>query len=137
MSDEIDFDKGVQEIQEAQKQYKDLLESKSKQVLAAAFSKMFKADPRIERIEWSQYTPYFNDGDPCEFGVYDREFFGVGGAELSTYRGKGLAPAALAVDNQLDKLEDVFLAAFDDHKEIVVTLVDGAVHFEVSDSEHD
>lgn len=22
-------------------------------------------------IHWTQYTPHFNDGDPCEFSVYD------------------------------------------------------------------
>jgi hypothetical protein len=27
------------------------------------------ADPFIEQIGWEQYTPYFNDGDVCEFRV--------------------------------------------------------------------
>ena len=26
-------------------------------------------DPRINTIGWRQYTPYFCDGDPCEFSV--------------------------------------------------------------------
>lgn len=26
-------------------------------------------DPRIHTIGWTQYTPYFNDGEPCEFSV--------------------------------------------------------------------
>lgn len=26
--------------------------------------------PGVENIYWTQYTPYFNDGDPCTFGVY-------------------------------------------------------------------
>lgn len=25
----------------------------------------------VEAVAWEQYTPYFNDGDVCEFGVYD------------------------------------------------------------------
>jgi hypothetical protein len=25
--------------------------------------------PKIDSVRWHQYTPYFNDGDPCEFGV--------------------------------------------------------------------
>lgn len=25
--------------------------------------------PGVKRIEWRQYTPYFNDGDPCVFSV--------------------------------------------------------------------
>jgi hypothetical protein len=27
-------------------------------------------DPTITEFGWQQYTPYFNDGDPCEFSVY-------------------------------------------------------------------
>ncbi|MFC4114140.1 hypothetical protein [Nonomuraea zeae] len=25
--------------------------------------------PRVEAVRWEQYTPYFNDGDVCEFSV--------------------------------------------------------------------
>ncbi|UDL15302.1 hypothetical protein SEA_KUDEFRE_73 [Gordonia phage Kudefre] len=27
------------------------------------------AFPEVEAVRWEQYTPYFNDGDACEFGV--------------------------------------------------------------------
>jgi hypothetical protein len=27
--------------------------------------------PGVEAVRWQQYTPYFNDGEPCEFNVYD------------------------------------------------------------------
>ena len=27
-------------------------------------------DPTIVEFGWRQYTPYFNDGDPCTFGVH-------------------------------------------------------------------
>jgi hypothetical protein len=30
--------------------------------------------PHIKTIFWTQYTPGFNDGDPCEFGVYGPYF---------------------------------------------------------------
>lgn len=29
-----------------------------------------EANPDIKLITWEQYTPYFNDGDACQFGVY-------------------------------------------------------------------
>lgn len=35
-------------------------------------------DARIEAIRWRQYTPYFNDGDACEFGIHDIEVKPVG-----------------------------------------------------------
>lgn len=34
------------------------------QILAPLFAKTDK----IQSISWTQYTPYFNDGDTCEFG---------------------------------------------------------------------
>lgn len=31
----------------------------------------FAANPHVASISWRQYTPYFNDGDACEFSVGD------------------------------------------------------------------
>jgi hypothetical protein len=30
---------------------------------------LFESNPVVESISWTQYTPYFNDGDECTFGV--------------------------------------------------------------------
>lgn len=27
--------------------------------------------PGVESVRWEQYTPYFNDGEACEFSVYE------------------------------------------------------------------
>jgi len=27
--------------------------------------------PGVEAIRWEQYTPYFNDGEPCVFSIYE------------------------------------------------------------------
>lgn len=37
--------------------------------LLKAFAEQFKANPTVKCMLWTQYTPYFNDGDPCTFGV--------------------------------------------------------------------
>lgn len=29
----------------------------------------FEKNPKIPAIVWQQFTPYFNDGEPCEFSV--------------------------------------------------------------------
>jgi hypothetical protein len=34
------------------------------------FNELFEQSARIDSFTWRQYTPYFNDGDTCEFGVY-------------------------------------------------------------------
>jgi hypothetical protein len=39
----------------------------------AEFAPLMQAvldDPLIEEFGWHQYTPYFNDGDPCVFSAY-------------------------------------------------------------------
>lgn len=34
----------------------------------------WEKNPSISGLRWSQYTPYFNDGDPCVFRVNDVRF---------------------------------------------------------------
>jgi len=33
--------------------------------------KVFANHPELKVMTWAQYTPYFNDGDTCEFSVHD------------------------------------------------------------------
>lgn len=35
------------------------------------FKQLFEKNPTVNLVYWSQYTPYFNDGDPCRFNVQD------------------------------------------------------------------
>lgn len=46
---------------------------RTKDELAELFAAVL-ADPAVEAIRWNQYTPYFNDGDVCEFGANGVEF---------------------------------------------------------------
>lgn len=39
------------------------------QAIRELFQPLF--DLGVKNITWTQYTPYFNDGEPCEFTVYD------------------------------------------------------------------
>lgn len=34
------------------------------------FVSIFEQAPTLKSFGWTQYTPYFNDGDTCEFGVH-------------------------------------------------------------------
>lgn len=38
----------------------------------------FEACPGVQAIAWTQYTPYFNDGDPCVFSVGELYFVVAG-----------------------------------------------------------
>lgn len=45
-----------------------------KTALKEVFSEFFEKHPEIKGISWTQYTPYFNDGDTCIFSINDPEF---------------------------------------------------------------
>ena len=48
------------------------MQEKSKELMKEAFRDFFETyDNVVENIFWTQYTPYFNDGDACEFSVHD------------------------------------------------------------------
>ena len=49
---------------------KDMTE-KSKKIFHDYLKAYFEAYPKVNAIYWTQYTPYFNDGDTCEFGIHD------------------------------------------------------------------
>jgi hypothetical protein len=39
-------------------------------VFAEEAKKLFDANPKLQSFSWTQYTPYFNDGDTCEFSAH-------------------------------------------------------------------
>jgi hypothetical protein len=43
-------------------------------LLSTEFKKIFDQYPEVHAIAWTQYTPYFNDGDACEFNIHDINF---------------------------------------------------------------
>lgn len=57
------------------KRFKLDFQEKAKASMIGIFKEFFDKNPAISAIIWQQYTPYFNDGDTCEFGVYDFYFF--------------------------------------------------------------
>jgi len=39
-------------------------------VFAEGAKKLFETNPTLQSFSWTQYTPYFNDGDTCEFSAH-------------------------------------------------------------------
>lgn len=119
--------------------------------LKVAFAELFAAHPSLKSVKWQQYTPYFNDGEPCEFGVH--EFYssiegvvskhgehadgGEGYVSPWDLEGEAKEKAAPILDAvcELSRLipADVMLASFGDHVEVVATR-DG---FQVDEYSHD
>lgn len=53
------------------KQAMNQMKSDSIKLLEEAAKEVFEAAPEINKIFWLQRTPYFNDGEPCEFARLD------------------------------------------------------------------
>ena len=108
------------------------------------FKSFFANNPAIKGITWVQFTPHFNDGDPCCFGVnefcpvyQDEEVEALKEGETSYYDLEGQSennPNLAEFIKSLTKLPDeIFETAFGDHAQIVAT----SEGFHVSEWDHD
>lgn len=59
------FDELNNKIQEAYRE----MRKNSEGLIGEACRQFLTENPDIKRVHWTQYTPYFNDGEACEFGV--------------------------------------------------------------------
>lgn len=91
---------------------------------------LFEQNPDLYSFSWTQYTPYFNDGDACEFSAHTEypdvngmDEWGDGndeeGTHLSEKRRKTLCKQVVEFLSQFD--EDDLRKWFDDHVMIYVT----------------
>lgn len=49
------------------KEYRKKMEEEGKSFFIEVLKPMFEKYPELKSLSWSQYTPYFNDGDACVF----------------------------------------------------------------------
>lgn len=140
---------------ELQKQIK-ALQSEAAEQIKPLLQQFLVDNPQVEAIRWTQYTPYFNDGDTCTFRVNDPMFKFVGASEDDGDYGDGFlsVPSNYGADynadfraacsrelfekcreleRELGGLEDVLYALFDDHVQVTVTR-DGV---DVEEYDHD
>lgn len=139
-----------EELKVLKKAYDDKLRKEGEAAVKEAFKDLFEKFPELELIWWTQYTPYFNDGDVCTFRV--NEFYSVfsdptdpeGETDYNddyndTWslksakdpRKKKIGKAVEELENELPR--DVMLSVFDDHVKVVANRKGFTVH----DYEHD
>jgi hypothetical protein len=93
---------------------------------------LFATQPALIAFSWTQYTPYFNDGENCEFGVNtDSPDIQVDGEEdldefyYSSYSKTPPTPRDLVGMEVVKFLqvygEDDLLSMFGDHAKVTVT----------------
>jgi len=92
----------IERVQNLRKEYEKTIRKEFGAVLSGLTVELFGDFPEVKGVVWTQYTPHFNDGDPCEFGIneprvmLDQQFADACGAcvyddygdesfELSTY----------------------------------------------------
>jgi hypothetical protein len=63
------------ELNAAHQKIRDFAMNEGKKAIGDAFAICFALAPQVTKIVWTQYTPYFNDGESCEFGVGDPSVF--------------------------------------------------------------
>lgn len=108
-----DFKKQVEELRLK-------LQETGEEFLVEHFKKTFEENPKLETVSWSQYTPYFNDGEECTFSSNH---------EWADIEGEGLKYDSPEYNKIKDDIRE-FLSQFDndllkhmfgDHVKIVIT----------------
>lgn len=105
-------------------------------------SEFIKQNPEVKAVKWTQYTPYFNDGDACTFCVNDPYFFFEGvednnpeeddGFDAWSMSSEKYGPPADAVSAKTKKacaelaaelcgISDALEQLFGDHVQVIVT----------------
>jgi uncharacterized small protein (DUF1192 family) len=67
----------IKEVKSKQQEIANLkkeLHKKSEEAFFAGAKEILKTFPDLKSVSWSQYTPYFNDGDTCEFSANTDSF---------------------------------------------------------------
>jgi predicted SnoaL-like aldol condensation-catalyzing enzyme len=144
------------ELTDLKQQYDDKLTNEGEDAVKELFKEFFDANPQAESVTWTQYTPYFNDGDTCTFrvhemsvtineveetsddGIVDESDEDEDEDEWDSYQlSKSEDPEMKKLGEALDVLndipEDVLEHVFGDHCRIVAT----RESFDVDEYDHD
>ena len=110
-----------EELQQKKTEYEAAMKVHGKAAFAAELKALFAKHEDVRAVQWVQYTPYFNDGDPCVFRAYTR------GVMLTTDEGEVDDfdfdehyghKFAKAVEKMLDTAEDVLEVAFGESSKV-------------------
>lgn len=152
----------IEEFQKLRDQYKKALSQNGKELMAEAFRTVFDENPNLIKIQWTQYTPYFNDGDPCIFSrkvmnYYfssleekdeDDEDEGIPlysmnykvsskSKDYEVYR--AVIPSLEKFENTISRTFDdsIFEEVFGNDQKVIATRADNSIVFETEDYYHD
>jgi hypothetical protein len=144
----------VNEYAELRKNFSEKMQNEFKKEIAV----LFKNIPDLQTIKWNQYTPYFNDGDPCVFSVHGAVFSNAPSELVSSWGdldseddshwcfpgdynsiSKESKDMMKTISRAVcsSEMEDVMLAMFGDHVKVTITRDNDGISIETEDYDHD
>lgn len=114
------------------------------EAINAKFRELFEKVPELESVSWTQYTPYFNDGDICEFSchLYDAKLNDTDSWDFYDHNTRQRIPSIhdnKIVKEYLQELreipEEFFKDIYGDHSEITFKRDEPCAI--ITDCEHD
>jgi hypothetical protein len=128
----------LNQIAKLKAEYEAAVKAVGREGIQKLLAPVFESFPNVKAVRWTQYTPYFNDGEPCEFSSnadypelcfsadpagdvvtkedFDEDFEGSWGCRQDAEKQK----AFKAFKEALALPDDVLLAAFGDHAQVTV-----------------
>lgn len=64
----------IEELAQLKEAYEVAVKERGQDVVDYIFKDFFDKNPNIHGVVWTQYTPYFMDGDPCVFTIHEPVF---------------------------------------------------------------
>lgn len=148
-----DYETIRKEIKTKQESLKEELRSLGENFFRKQTNNLFNDFPELEGFSWNQYTPYFNDGDPCVFHIWNSDYPDIKLTDMDDYessddsarfrvpynkpegfvltREQRISESIKSILTAID--ESVFESLFGDHATVIVTR-DG---IEVEECSHD
>jgi hypothetical protein len=120
------------ELKERHKELRSQIVEESKAWFSEQSKALFAKHPKMQSFSWRQYTPYFNDGDECEFSAHTDDPNINGESEWDGENRNSREWMAIHEDvTELLKAidEESLKEMFGDHCEVIATR-DGAVNVE-------
>lgn len=68
------IEESIKDFTELHENFASQLKQKGTEKLKEVFKLFWEKNPEVKSISWTQYAPYFNDGDSCEFSVNEVYF---------------------------------------------------------------
>jgi hypothetical protein len=142
----------INEYLTRKKELEQFVNKNSRQLVKDYVQDFMTTHPLASAIRWRQYTPYFNDGEPCVFRVGEvhvlRREPTKEDLEMDPYDGDWeesdpskkdpLLKALSKFEEEISgPMEDMLQVAFGDHKDIIVSQKNGKITIQVAEYEHD